>query len=205
MSKPDQVQQGAFTAPGATVTWRTDDRGLTLTQRGRAEFLPWNTISRSGLLVFEQTGDTGAIPTAILPGLQQLFEVNHWMAVELRQLLLAVQTPRTRLLRVPILLRDPDAVALVEALQAYLGERWLGDISLQEQYTRLGVQQPWWTIPLAALIVLVGVPACLLAILAYAALQESPDIDISPIAWAALAAWGLLVGGVYWIYRRYMR
>jgi hypothetical protein len=189
------------TAVGS-VSWEADAQGLKVTFRNRTRQLRWPEITAAGLVHFSELDASAGMPTQILPGLGKLFALNRWLAREQRQLVLARGRSTFRAVRIPIPVEEPKAMALVEQVRQAVGDRWIGEVSIQDHQSALGLSTPWWFYPLFGLGMAVFGLTIVLAIGAFQALSDGQVAGVPPLAWVALLFWVVLVGGILLLYRR---
>jgi hypothetical protein len=191
-----------FETPRGTVSWDVDSNGLQLGVQRRIKRIPWQEITAAGLIRFSDPDVPSDFPTGILPGLGKLMDLDRRLAHDLRQLTLARGRSTFRAMRVPIPVGDPEAAALVQAVQAKLGDRWVGEVSIQDQQAALGLSTPWWFYLLFGFGFVAFGLTILFAIGAFASLTSGQWAGVPPVAWLALLFWLLLVGGILFLYRR---
>jgi hypothetical protein len=197
----DKTMNGFITAVGR-VSWETDDQRLKVTFRNRTRQLRWDDITAAGLVQFPGPNVPAGLPTSILPGLGKVIDLDQQIAREQRQMVLARGSSTFRAMRIPIAVQDPDATALVEAVRHNLGNRWIGELSMEDQQSGLGLSTPWWFYLLFGVGFVAFGLTILLAIGAFEALSSGQVKGVPPIAWLALLFWLLLIGGVLYLYRR---
>ena len=191
-----------FATPAGNVGWEADARGLTIRFRNRTRQLRWRQITAAGLVHFPDPDVPAGMPTKILPGLGKLIDLDRRLAREQRQLVLARGRSTFRAIRIPIPLDAPEATALVEAARRHLGDRWAGEVSIEEHQRALGLSTPWWFYPLFAVGFVAFGLTILLAIGAFQSLTGGNLAGVPILAWIALAFWALLAGGILFVYRR---
>jgi hypothetical protein len=192
----------SFKTPGGAVSWEADSNGLQLGFRRRTKQIPWQEITAAGLVRFSDPEVPPDLPTGVLPGLGKLVDLDRRLAREQRQLALARGRSTFRAVRVPIPAGDPEATALVEAVRSKLGDRWIGEVSIQDQQAALGLSSPWWFYLLFGFGFVAFGLMILLAMGAFAALTGGQWAGVPPVAWLALLFWLLLAGGILFLYRR---
>jgi hypothetical protein len=175
---------------------------LQVTLRKRTKHLPWDEITRAGLVHFADPDIDPSMPTEILPGLGKLISINRAIAARQRQLVLARGSSMRRVFRIPIPVDDPGAASLVETVQQRLGERWVGEMSIADHGKVLGVRNPWWFYPLLVVGLVAFGYMVLFAIGAFDALISAELTEVPAVAWLALVAWLLLFGWIWLHYRR---
>jgi len=191
-----------FATAVGSVSWEADAQGLKVTFRQRTRQLRWLEITAAGLVHFSEPDSSTGMPTQILPGLGKLFALDRWLAREQRQLVLARGRSTFRALRIPIPVQEPAAMALVEQVRQTLGEKWIGEVSMQDHQSALGLSTPWWFYPLFGLGMAAFGLTILLAIGAFQALSSGQVAEVPPLAWVALLFWVALAGGILLLYRR---
>jgi hypothetical protein len=191
-----------FVTVMGTVAWETGAEGLKVTFRNRTRQLRWSDITAAGLVHFSEPDAPAGMPTAILPGLGKLFGLNRWLAREQRQLVLARGRSVFHTVRIPIPVQEPEAMALVEQVRQNLGDKWIGEVSIQEHQPALGLSTPWWFYLLFGLGFVAFGLTILFAIGAFEALSSGQVSDVPPVAWVALLFWVVLAGGILLLYRK---
>lgn len=191
-----------FRTPLGDVGWEADAQGLRIDFRGRTRQIPWAEINAAGLVRFSSPNVPAGMPLSILPGLGKLVELDRQEAQALRQLVLARGRSPFRAVRVPIPTGEPEAMALAEAVQQSLGERWIGGVAMEDHQAALGLSTPWWFCLVFGLGMVAFGLTILLAIGAFGALSSGQGAGVPPLAWLALLFWLLLAGGILFLYRR---
>jgi hypothetical protein len=190
-----------MTAVGS-VDWDADAQGLTVTFRNRTTQLQWADITAAGLVRFSGSNTPPDMPTDILPGLGKLLDLNRWVDREQRQLVLARGRSTFRAVRVPIPITEPGATSMVEEVRRNLGDKWIGEVPIQDYQSAMGLSLPWWFYPLFGLGFVAFGLMILFAIGAFQALTSGDLAGVPPVAWIALLFWVVLVGAILFLYRR---
>ncbi|MEJ2208387.1 MAG: hypothetical protein P8129_05045 [Anaerolineae bacterium] len=191
-----------FETPVGGVGWEMSDRDLTVSVRRRTRRLGWTEVTAAGLVHLPDPDVPAGMPLNLLPGLGKLVDLNRREAQELRQLVLARGPSSFRALRIPIPVDEPGAMALVTAVQTKLGDRWIGEVAMEDHQAALGLSTPWWFYPLFGLGFVAFGLTILLAIGAFESLSSGQVTGVPPLAWVALLLWVILVGGILFLYRR---
>jgi 4-amino-4-deoxy-L-arabinose transferase-like glycosyltransferase len=191
-----------FVTAVGSIGWEADAQGLKVTFRRRTRQLRWADVTAAGLVHLPSPAVPPDMPTSILPGLGKVIDVDRRLAREQRQLVLARGRSAFQAMRLPIPVDEPEAMALVEAVRRNLDDRWIGEVSMEDHQSALGLSTPWWFYPLFGLGMAILGLAILLAIGAFQALSSGQVSGVPPIAWLALLLWLILIGGILFIYRR---
>lgn len=191
-----------FSTVTGSIGWEADATGLKITFRNRTRQVRWADITAAGLIQFPGPSVPDGMLTSILPGLGRLINIDQKVAREQRQLVLARGRSTFQAMRIPVPVQDPEAMAMVEEVRRNLGDRWVGDLSLEDQQSALGLSTPWWFYLLFGIGFVAFGLTILLAIGAFGALSSGQVGGVPPIAWLALLFWLLLVGGILFLYRR---
>ena len=191
-----------FPTPLGEVGWETDARGLSIDFRGHTKQVPWAEISAAGLVRFSGPNIPAGMPLSILPGLGKLVDLDRQEAQALRQLVLARGRSPFRAVRIPIPTDKPEAAALAEAAQQKLGERWIGEVAMEDHQAALGLSTPWWFYLVFGFGMVAFGLTILLALGAFESLSSGQVAGVPPLAWLALLFWLLLVGGILFLYRQ---
>jgi hypothetical protein len=89
------------------------------------------------------------------------------------------------------------ADALVEAIRGAVGDRWVGDISMQEQYDVLCIKTPWFYTPLVlGCVIVASLLVLLVGGVAYLGVNAIAE-DVPEVVWIAVPA-VLLGGNLLW-------
>jgi hypothetical protein len=190
-----------FSTVAGNVCWEADADGLTIRVRNRSRKLRWREVTAAGLVQLPGAAVPADMPTSILPGLGKLVDLDRRLAREQRQLVLARGGSTFRAVRIPIPLDEPEAKALVEMVRGHVGDRWIGELPMAEHQRALGLSIPWWFYPLFAVGFVAFGLTILLAIGAFQALSTGDVAGVPPLAWLALVFWGVLAGGILFVYR----
>lgn len=191
-----------FETPAGSVAWEMDDQELRVAHRRRTRRLRWAEVTAAGLVYFSDPDVPADMPLDLLPGLGKLVDLNRQQAYELHQLVLARDRSPFRALRIPIPAGEPRAMALVGAVQAEVGDRWIGEIAMEDHQAALDLSTPWWFYPLFGLGFVAFGLTILAAIGAFQALSSGQLAGVPPLAWLALLFWVILAGGILFLYRR---
>jgi len=185
---------GAFATVGGTAAWHADDAGLEVRIGNRARRIAWCEATAGALVRFPAAGDT--VPSGIAPGLSHLLALNRRQADLYGQLVVAWGPSSSRALRVTVPLDGTDAALLVGAVREALGSRWKGELPFAGHMAALGLRRPRWAVP-AFLVALAAIGSvALLAMLAGAAVGRGAWSEVPLAAWAGLALWLGLLGGL---------
>lgn len=196
------IAQGEFEGQGGQVVWEADKRGLFVREHRRDRRFEWSSVTKAGLMELQSGVTPGVLPLFRLPGFRRLVRHTLQRSLEWRQLLIATGTRPSSIQRLAVPVGDLGADDLVETIRGAVGDRWVGEISMQEQYATLGIETPWFYTPLilggaivaAFLVLLVGG-------LAYLGVETMAG-RVPEVVW--VAALPVLLGG-NWLWRRVRR
>ena len=160
----------------------------------------WSEITRAGIVEYPNQRMPENFPYAILPGLRRLIGIRDSLAEDYVQLVLARGRSPFKALRVPLPKENPDARLLVEEVKRNLGERWIGELPLEQHMKALGLRYQWWFHPAFAVGFIFFGFMLFLAMGAYGAVTSGRLDQVPLIAWIALLLW---VGVVLWILARF--
>jgi 4-amino-4-deoxy-L-arabinose transferase-like glycosyltransferase len=83
-----------------------------------------------------------------------------------------------------------------------LGDKWIGEVAIQDQQPALGLSTPWWFYLLFGLGFVAFGLTILLAIGTFGALTGGKVSVVPPVAWLALLFWVVMAGGILFLYRK---
>lgn len=190
------------------LTWQSDQIGFEVTFPGRTARGQWDEITAAGLVESAMPMARAGVPAPVLggmgkylPGLGQLTRINEHLAENYRTLVLARGPDQARAIRIPLPLDDEEAAHLVRETYQCLADRWVGDIEIGDSYQRLGLRQPWWTIPFSILFfVALGLTMSLTCVGVTAISEGSFNLPL--VVWIGMAVWLILIGSIIYLYRR---
>jgi hypothetical protein len=190
------------------LTWQSDQTGFEVTFPGRTARCQWDEITAAGLVESAMPMARAGVPAPVLgglgkylPGLGQLTRINEHLAENYRTLVLARGPNHTRAIRIPLPLADEEAAELAHEVHQRLADRWVGDIEIGDSYQRLGLRQPWWTIPFSILFfIALGLTMSLTCVGVTAIFEGSFNLPLA--VWIGMAVWFILIGSIIFLYRR---
>ena len=190
------------------LTWESGDTCFEFAFSGRTTRGLWSDITAAGLVETAMPMARAGVPAPVLsgigkylPGLGQLTQINEHLAENYRTLALARGPAHQRAIRIPLPLADDKAARLAQEIHERLADRWVGDIEIGDSYQRLGIRQPWWTIPVSILFLIALGLTVAMTCMGFTAIFDG-SFDLPPAIWAGMALWLILIGSIVYLYRR---
>jgi hypothetical protein len=191
-----------------TLHWDADDAGVEFEIGGRRQAARWEEITRAALVRTGNPETESGVPADVmeeigkgLPGLGRLTNINARMAENYRQLVLARGRSARRAIRVPIPVDDAGAQDLIGMIRQHLGDRWQQETDMANHYRALGIQRPWWAIPVSILFIVGLGYIVAFACTGFSSLAEG-NFHLPPLLWVGMAIWLIIMAGIAFLYRR---
>ena len=184
--------QNTYTTPVGDVSWKADEQSIHIQFKNQDHHIKWKDITKGGLVGFPDKPSRVDF-IANIPGADEMLYLYDQLLDDYAQLVLVRGWLESRVVRLPMPEDDPAGTELLDIIQEYIGDKWLGEIPKEDYEEVMGIGMPRWYFAMVLFGFMLISYVLLQVIIALSALSAGNVYDLPGLFWLAVILLFMLI------------